>query len=221
MDLKSKIDAAWKKVEEQFYTEFLSPVVGYAFALQERGAVDTLFLEVVDPLQDAEGCRSLLFFYDQQGEPLFTLDENQPYLLRIKAKEVTAAEAAERVTEGRGLNPPEFLKGFSVYLFWARALVEEEKPEASAQKRAAFANSVQTMVTGWSGGYGGPSVREHAAGHQYVGQRFPFEEAVRLLIADDGLIFGPLDRIHYYCWQNEHCFDDDPADVQVLQHPVN
>jgi len=99
----------------------------------------------------------------------------------------------------------------------AMSLIQEKKPSASIQKKAAFANSVQTLVTGWSGGYGGPSVREHAACRKYGGQRYPFEEAVRLLIADDGIIFGPITDIHRYCWEEEYCFDDDLRDIAELE----
>ena len=101
----------------------------------------------------------------------------------------------------------------------ARKIVEERKPEAPAQKKAAFANSVAYLVTGWSGGYGGPSVREHAVPRYYPG-RYSFEEAVELLLRDDGPIFGPLTEIHRYCWENEHCFDDDPDDVKELEKMV-
>jgi hypothetical protein len=98
----------------------------------------------------------------------------------------------------------------------AMALVQERKPDASAQKHAAFANSVAYVVTGMSGGYGGPSVREHAVGHTITG-RMSFDGAVELLIKDDGLIFGPLTDLHRLCWQDEHCFDDDPEDVAALE----
>jgi hypothetical protein len=94
-----------------------------------------------------------------------------------------------------------------------------QRPTASPQKRAAFANSVVYLVTGMSGGYGGPSVREHAASHLYGDrvERCSFEEACKLLLADDGPIFGPLTALHQQCWEDEECFDDDPTDVRVLK----
>ncbi len=98
----------------------------------------------------------------------------------------------------------------------AMRLIQEKKPQASIQKKAAFVNSVQYLVTGWSGGYGGPSVREHAASYLYGGRRFGFDEAVQLLLADDGPIFGPITKLHRECWLNESCFDDDPSDVEQL-----
>jgi hypothetical protein len=99
----------------------------------------------------------------------------------------------------------------------AKALVDGRRPEASAQKRAAFANSVVYLVTGGSGGFGGPSVREHAVSHLYVGGHYSFDEAVELLLKDDGPIFGPLTDVHRECWEDEPCFDDDPQDVLELE----
>jgi hypothetical protein len=99
----------------------------------------------------------------------------------------------------------------------AKKYIEERHPEASPQKRAAFANSVAYLVTGLSGGYGGPSVREHAAARLYgPGGRHSFEEACRLLEQDDGPIFGPISELHRACWRDEFCFDDDPEDLRVL-----
>lgn len=98
----------------------------------------------------------------------------------------------------------------------AMALVKEKKPNASPQKCAAFANSIQSLVTGWSGGYGGPSVREHVACRMYGGRLHPYEKACELLLTDDGPIFGPLTELHYLCWEHEHCFDDDPHDEAEL-----
>ena len=99
----------------------------------------------------------------------------------------------------------------------AKKLINERKPGASPQKMAAFANSVAYLVTGWAGGYGGPSVRDHAVSHTYGGKRYTFEKAVALLISDEGLIFGPLTEVHRQCWQDEYCFDDDPEDVKQLE----
>lgn len=87
----------------------------------------------------------------------------------------------------------------------AMKLVKEKYPNASSQKKAAFANTVQTLVTGLSGGFGGPSVREMAA----------FE----LLLDKNGLIFGPIQEIHRTIYERdkEICFDDDPDDLLILK----
>jgi hypothetical protein len=101
----------------------------------------------------------------------------------------------------------------------ALAYIEDKKPEANQHQKAAFANSVQTMVTGWAGGYGGPSVREHGVDRTYPAQRFSFRGACALLEKEDGLIFGPLREIHREIWSEERyiCFDDDPRDIQELE----
>ena len=98
----------------------------------------------------------------------------------------------------------------------ALAIANKRQPDASQQHKAAFANAVQYAVTGWSGGYGGPSVREHAAA-RVCPPKMTFDAAVETLIAADGVIFGPLTELHMICWASEHCFDDDPADVALLQ----
>jgi hypothetical protein len=97
----------------------------------------------------------------------------------------------------------------------AMKIAKERQPEASPQKQAAFANAVAEAVTGWSSGYGGPSVREHAAGRAC---RHPkeFDVAVEILINNSGPIFGPLTDVHTQCWRDEFCFDDDPQDILIL-----
>ena len=98
----------------------------------------------------------------------------------------------------------------------ARVIAEERHPGASSCRHAAFANSVAYLVTGFSGGFGGPSVREHVASGLIRNGKMIFERAVEALIGQDGLIFGPLTDLHRFCWENEHCFNDDPADVAEL-----
>lgn len=138
---------------------------------------------------------------------------------------------------------------------WAR----KNRPKASPERHAAFANSVAYAVTGASGGYGGPSVREHAASrviHRLASDTRPiitgkqltemfergeatlelavepvetnagdssrargfigYDQAVEVLGAEDGVIFGPLTNLHRHCWQNEYCFNDDPEDLRAL-----
>jgi len=102
----------------------------------------------------------------------------------------------------------------------AMALIKERRPEASAQKKAAFANGVAYLVSGWSGGYGGPSVREHAVNSVVnklgASGRISFEAAVEELIKDDGVIFGPITDLHRMLWEQEYCFNDDPKDIEDL-----
>ena len=85
-------------------------------------------------------------------------------------------------------------------------------------RHAAFANGVAYLVTGWSGGYGGPSVREHAvsyAGHDagIVGA-YDVEEAMKIA---EPVVFGPLGDAHRLAWRQEYCFQDDPEDLRILQ----
>jgi hypothetical protein len=106
---------------------------------------------------------------------------------------------------------------YNAVLEQAREHAEREHPEASAQHRAAFANSVAYLVTGWSGGYGGPSVREHAVSHAAAGIKpageWGMDEACRFA---EPLVFGELTALHRQVAAVEHCFDDDPADVAAL-----
>ncbi|MBH41101.1 MAG: hypothetical protein CL685_00100 [Candidatus Magasanikbacteria bacterium] len=100
----------------------------------------------------------------------------------------------------------------------ARALIEKHKPYASLQKKAAFANAVQELVCGVAGGYGGPSVREHAAVHIFGPSKpLSFNSAVDLLADEQGPIFGPITDIHVWCYLNEECFDNDPKDLEILR----
>lgn len=126
-------------------------------------------------------------------------------------------------------------------LSWARVWGEGEYAGASQYKYAAFANAVAYLCTGGSGGYGGPSVREHAVswalsgpeGYQALAQtdlgqlvvqypdgslpeagQWEFEAACQFAAP---LVFGPLANLHRRIWQVEHCFDDDPADLEQLR----
>lgn len=114
-------------------------------------------------------------------------------------------------------------------------------PSAPAQQWAAFANSVSYLCSGFSGGYGGPSVREHAVSHALAGQNgktlgietnlgglavlFPdgslpragswkFDTACQFAAS---ICFGPIERLHFECYRTEHCFDDSPEDLAALR----
>lgn len=119
---------------------------------------------------------------------------------------------------------------------WAIA----NRPESSVQHKAALANSVAYLVTGASGGYGGPSIREHAVSWALAGDgynvsadtnlgaltvQFPdgriprpgqwgFNAAVQFA---DPICFGILPASAEQIIQAEHCFDDDPADLQEVE----
>ncbi|MEK7452632.1 MAG: hypothetical protein AAB614_00170 [Patescibacteria group bacterium] len=100
----------------------------------------------------------------------------------------------------------------------AMKLGKERHPEAPQHHHAAFVNSVQTLVTGWSGGFGGPSMREHwacrvAKAKDTVGQ-FSFDDAVT---AVEEACYGQLTLDHANMLEEEHCFDDAPGEVETAQ----
>jgi len=107
---------------------------------------------------------------------------------------------------------------FDTDIHRAMEIARKERPHASHQKHAAFANSVGYLVHGMAGGFGGPSVREHAASRLFPNKPYSFDEAIRLLLDEQaGGIFGPLTGIHRMCWADEYCFDDDPDDLKQLE----
>jgi hypothetical protein len=106
---------------------------------------------------------------------------------------------------------------YSEILERARHFIELSRPDASPQRHAAFANAVAYLVTGEAGGYGGPSVREHAASALYRAERWKFEQAVAELLDPGGPIFGPLTELHHDLWLEFDCRDDDPDDLEQLR----
>lgn len=117
---------------------------------------------------------------------------------------------------------------------------KQKHPAAPIQRHAAFANSVGYLVTGASGGYGGPSIREHCVSWSLAGDGYNVPTQVNLgeLIVQfpDGrlpqagrwtfdkacefaepICYGSLPAIAKKVSQVEHCFDDDPEDLETLQ----
>ena len=99
---------------------------------------------------------------------------------------------------------------------------KERHPQSPQHHHAAFANSVAYLVTGMSGGYGGPSMREHWAsriGHSAgLVSNCTFEQAAEAL---DECCYGPLTREHASMLHNEHCFDDAPGEVEAAQQMLS
>jgi len=118
---------------------------------------------------------------------------------------------------------------------WAKA----NRPASSLQHKAAFANSVSYLVTGASGGFGGPSIREHLCSWS-LGETIAVNvgsEAMTAIIPGnlpmpgswdfqtaiehcDRLCFAPVDVFRNQLLQileREYCFDDDPEDVKTLR----
>ena len=124
----------------------------------------------------------------------------------------------------------------------ASSLGKQKFPNASWQKHHAFANSVCYLVLGSSKLGPGPSVREHAVTYAVMislkarkGEFFnpdkrksriwyppegaklfgsySFEEAVKIA---EPVVYGRLTELHFDCWLDEFCYDDDPEDLLVF-----
>jgi hypothetical protein len=98
---------------------------------------------------------------------------------------------------------------YSQVLEHALAIGKEKHPDAPGAHHGAFANSVAYAVTGWSGGYGGPSMREHWCSRLIHRVATPgavsFEKAVKVC---EEACYGPLTAEIASMLPNEHCFDD-------------
>lgn len=106
-------------------------------------------------------------------------------------------------------------------------------PASSNYRHSALANSVAYLVTGGSGGYGGPSLREHLVSRALAGDGF----VAGGLVFPDGRIARPgewdFDRACLFAEPivygrqlpknaalvaaTEYCFDDDPEDLEELR----
>lgn len=109
------------------------------------------------------------------------------------------------------------MKDYNSILQEAWRIGKERHPDAPAEHNAAFANSVAYAVTGASGGYGGPSMREHWASRVAISRfggsgRCSFEEAVAAL---DECCYGPLTLEHALMLRCECCFDDASGEVEA------
>ena len=110
------------------------------------------------------------------------------------------------------------MKDYSAILERALVLGKERHPDAPSQHHAAFANSVAYAVTRMSGGYGGPSMREHWASRIVASscgrQSCSFEQAVELLEENS---YGPLTTEHALMLELEYCFDDAPGEQEAAK----
>lgn len=110
----------------------------------------------------------------------------------------------------------DMLKKFDVTLKRAMEYGKKKHPNAPVEHHAAFANSVAYAMTGMSGGYGGPSMREHWASRIIVSSfgagfdRCTFEQAIE---AVEECCFGELTYEIALMSQCEHCIDDCEADL--------
>lgn len=112
------------------------------------------------------------------------------------------------------------MKDYNGILREARRIGEERHPDAPAEHNAAFANSVAYAVTGASGGYGGPSMREHWASRLAISTfgvgagRCSIEQAISAL---EECCYGPLTLQHALMLECEYCFDDAPGEVEAAR----
>lgn len=99
----------------------------------------------------------------------------------------------------------------------ALELARREHPNADPRLHYVYANSVASLVTGQAGGYGGPSVREHVVERLHPSGSMTYEDATRLLLDPQGLIFGPLTDVHYRVAEEVSSHHDPAADAEALQ----
>lgn len=110
------------------------------------------------------------------------------------------------------------ISNYSEILKKAFEFGKEYYPNAPNQHHCAFANSVACFVTGVSGGYGGPSVREHAA--ERMGSQvkrmgdWNFETAIAFCTEP---CYGALTELHHALFREESCFDDSEGDLKALR----
>jgi hypothetical protein len=119
-----------------------------------------------------------------------------------------------------------------IALDWAK----KYHAEASIQNQAAFSNSVKYLTTGYSGGYGGPSIREHLCSWALAGGGEITQVGNLTMITPDGrlpragewgfkkaikfcepICFGNLSRQALKVVEREYCFDNDPHDLTLIR----
>ena len=97
---------------------------------------------------------------------------------------------------------------------------EEHHPDAPVQHHTGFANSVAYAVTGLTGGYGGPTMREHLASQLVISKyglgngRCTFEEAVELL---EECCYGKITMAHASILECEYCYGDAPGEIEEAE----
>lgn len=90
-------------------------------------------------------------------------------------------------------------------------------PNESDYKKSAFKNSVATAVTGISGGFGGPSIREYASPKQIENLEEAFEKCSKVC-------FHELTEKHLFFYKNRFdgypSFNNDPEDLEKLKEMI-
>ena len=106
---------------------------------------------------------------------------------------------------------------YSKYLEDALHYAQTKFTSAPIEHQRSFANSVAHALTGMTGGYGGPSMREHLAARK--SSRFDrltstFKDACKLL---EACCFGPITDEHAKIFVIEHCFHDTEEDTKTAE----
>jgi hypothetical protein len=159
--------------------------------------------------------------------------------------EALAPNEAIELAEGvfvldEDLDPQPHPDKFTAILESAKEWGEQKYPQDSTAHHCAFANSVAYLVTGWSGGYGGPSLREHTVSYalagagsnlpartnigtftiQYPDGKLPHAgdwSYSKALAFAEPIVYCPITRQHFTVWRTEeNCFDDDPKDLEAI-----
>jgi hypothetical protein len=119
-------------------------------------------------------------------------------------------------------------------MVWAQA----RYPDSSTQHKCAFANSVAYLVTGYSGGFGGTSLREHLVswslgdvGSTNINGETMTTITPKLTLPGKWQLEAAIAHAAPLCFdaasnyrdrliqiqEREHCFDDNPADLDALR----
>ncbi|MCP4523058.1 MAG: hypothetical protein GY828_02455, partial [Candidatus Gracilibacteria bacterium] len=96
-------------------------------------------------------------------------------------------------------------------------VVRKYQPDKS-KHHFAFANVVGYLVTGYSGGYGGPYIREHYAVRLSKERDMSFEKAVRSMLPSEGPLFREFTDEHKKVFIQEHCFNDPECDIEAIKN---
>lgn len=207
---------------------------GFTRFVKNREAEDSTMLVVVLK-QVSEGYLLITSFIGRPAPPEpwdANADENSgPFweshaLLWGSEKIVAGTELpATPASPEPGQDTPEHLTEV-LEAAWAWGLGRH--PDATKYHHAAFANSVGEAVTGWAGGYGGPSIRQYTSVGEVIRMgRFSgqtaFAEACVIL---EEVCYGPIRDTHIFAcvdmgaFPGELTFDDAPDDIESFWQVV-
>jgi len=103
---------------------------------------------------------------------------------------------------------------YSEILEYAYAYGKAKFSEVNDAYHAAFANSVAYIVTGWSGGYGGPSMREHWATRVAHQRNLGSASWEHIYDVVEDICYGPMTKDIAKMMTLESCRDDSSQDTE-------